>query len=156
MVLISAPKPVNFTPPPSNTGTFRAVIWLNYSRTKMDVCNREVSPPPNFCGSDHFLDFFENRRNYAISMVHNVFQGHLEVAEHVFDIIFMFHHVFDSVWREKWARVVKMAHFRPFGACRAVWGQDPHFGVNFQSCSKCPKMVSKVFTSIYWTQRKYF
>ena len=44
-----------------------------------------------------FLDFFENRRNYAISMVHNVFQGHLEVAEHVFDIIFMFHHVFDSV-----------------------------------------------------------
>ena len=44
-----------------------------------------------------FLDFFENRPNYAISMVHNVFQGHLEVAEHVFDIIFMFHHVFDSV-----------------------------------------------------------
>ena len=44
-----------------------------------------------------FLDFFENWRNYAISMVHNVFQGHLEVAEHVFDIIFMFHHVFDSV-----------------------------------------------------------
>ena len=44
-----------------------------------------------------FLDFFENRRNYAILMVHNVFQGHLEVAEHVFDIIFMFHEVFDSV-----------------------------------------------------------
>ena len=44
-----------------------------------------------------FLDFFENRPNYAISMVHNVFQGHLEVAEHVFDIIFMFHDVFDSV-----------------------------------------------------------
>ena len=44
-----------------------------------------------------FLDFFENRRNYAISMVHNVFQVHLEVVEHVFDIIFMFHHVFDSV-----------------------------------------------------------
>ena len=44
-----------------------------------------------------FLDFFENRSNYPISMVHNVFQGHLEVAEHVFDIIFMFHHVFDSV-----------------------------------------------------------
>ena len=44
-----------------------------------------------------FLDFFENWRNYAISMVHNVFQGHLEVAEHVFDIIFMFHHVFESV-----------------------------------------------------------
>ena len=67
----------------------------------------------------NFLDFFENRRNYAISMVHNVFQGHLEVAEHVFDIIFMFHHVFDSVWREKWARVVKMAHFRWFSA---FWG----------------------------------
>ena len=60
-----------------------------------------------------------DRPNYAISMVHNVFQGHLEVAEHVFDIIFMFHHVFDSVWREKWARVVKMAHFRWFSA---FWG----------------------------------
>ena len=35
------------------------------------------------------------RRN--MSMVHNVFQGHLEVAEHVSDIIFMFYHVFDSV-----------------------------------------------------------
>ena len=35
-------------------------------------------------------------------------------------------------------------------------GQDPHFWVNFQSCSKCPKMVSKIFTSIYRTQRKYF
>ena len=44
-----------------------------------------------------FLDFFENWPNYAISMVHNVFQSHLEAAEHVFDIIFMFHHVFDSV-----------------------------------------------------------
>ena len=44
-----------------------------------------------------FWTFFENRPNYATSMVHNVFQGHLEVAEHVFDIIFMFHHVFDSV-----------------------------------------------------------
>ena len=55
-------------------------------------------PPPNFRVVDpFFLDFFENRPNYAISMVHNVFQGHLEVAEHVFDIIFMFHHVFDSV-----------------------------------------------------------
>ena len=63
-----------------------------------------------------FLDFFENWPNYAISMVHNVFQGHLEVAEHVFDIIFMFHHVFDSVGREKWARIVKIPHFRCFSA----------------------------------------
>ena len=54
-------------------------------------------PPPKTWIRPLFLDFFENRRNYAISMVHNVFQGHLEVAEHVFDIIFMFHHVFDSV-----------------------------------------------------------
>ena len=54
-------------------------------------------PHPNFRGSDHFLDSFDNRRDYAISIVHNVFQGHLEVAEHVFDIICMFHHVFDSV-----------------------------------------------------------
>ena len=26
---------------------------------------------------------------------------------------------------------------------------------NFQSYSECPKMISKVFTSIYWTQRKH-
>ena len=43
--------------------------------------------PPKTWIRPLFLDFFENRRNYAISMVHNVFQGHLEVAEHVFDII---------------------------------------------------------------------
>ena len=58
-------------------------------------------PPPKTWILPFFLHFFENRRNYAISMVHNVFQGHLEVAEHVFDIIFMFHHVFDSVSHEK-------------------------------------------------------
>ena len=46
--------------------------------------------------------------------------------------------------------------FADFGACKAAWGQNPDFGVNFQSCSKCLNMVSKVFTSIYWTQRKYF
>ena len=68
--------------------------------------------PPKTWIRPLFLDFFENQPGYAISMVHNVFQIHLKVAEHVFDIIFMFHHVFDSVWREKWARVVKMAHFR--------------------------------------------
>ena len=54
-------------------------------------------PPQLSCRRPMFWDFFENRPNYANSMVHNVFQGHLEVAEHVFDIIFMFHHVFDSV-----------------------------------------------------------
>ena len=54
-------------------------------------------PPQLSCRRPIFLDFFENLPNYANSMVHNVFQGHLEVAEHVFDIIFMFHHVFDSV-----------------------------------------------------------
>ena len=54
--------------------------------------------PPSKSRPRHiFLDFFENRLNYAISMIHNVFQGHLEVAEHIFDIIVIFDHVFDSV-----------------------------------------------------------
>ena len=53
--------------------------------------------PELSCRRPIFLDFFENWPNYANSMVHHVFQGHLEVAEQVFDIIFMFHHVFDSV-----------------------------------------------------------
>ena len=54
-------------------------------------------PSPKAWIQPFFFGLFKNRCNYAISMVHNVFQGHLEVAEHVFDIIFMFHHVFDSV-----------------------------------------------------------
>ena len=79
------------------------VAWLQeFKRSRVKICaNLHMGvfflPAPKTWIRPLFLDFFENRRNYAISMVHNVFQGHLEVAEHVFDIIFMFHHVFDSV-----------------------------------------------------------
>ena len=70
---------------------------LNFEFQNLNQMGVFFLPPPKTWIRPLFLDFFENRRNYAISMVHNVFQGHLEVAEHVFDIIFMFHHVFDSV-----------------------------------------------------------
>ena len=76
-------------------------------------------------------------------MVHNVFQGHWDVSEHVFDMIFMFHHVFDSVWREKWGRIVKTAHFAdfwPFGACKGQWSFKPGGSLQFE----VPKFLKKL------------
>ena len=57
-------------------------------------------------------------------MVHNVFQGHLDVSEHVFDIIFMFHHVFDS--ERGSTKLLIFGHLGPVrehGSGPTFWGE---------------------------------
>ena len=99
----SQDKTSKLTPPLKNVNIFLFYVLydhdflLTYFPDSSAQHWRLFYPPQLLWIRPIFLDFFENRRNYAISMVHNIFQGHLEVAEHVFDIIFMFHHVFDSV-----------------------------------------------------------
>ena len=66
-----------------------------------------------------FLDFFQNRPNKVISIVHNVFWDQLEVPEHISDIIFTFQALFDSPQHEKAMETTKIAVFRPFGAYKA-------------------------------------
>ena len=74
------------------------ILYPKGNSMLLNTWGRFFLPPSKSRPRPIFLDFFENRPNYAISVVHNVFRGHLEVAEHIFDIIInMLHHVFEAV-----------------------------------------------------------
>ena len=78
-------------------------------------------------------------------MVHNVFQGHLEVSEHVFDIIFMFHHVF-QFWL---CMTRKMSEGRQNGSFSLILGRFGAFLAIFgHFLAQKPSILTRIV--IFW------
>ena len=48
-------------------------------------------PHPKQQQAIFFSDFFQNLPNYDFSMLHIVFQGQFEVAEHISNVFMIFH-----------------------------------------------------------------